>query len=98
MAEAGSRIRDGSLKPTEYVEAQLERARRLNPLLRCTITLAADPAIKDAQAAEDEISPGRTRGPLHSLPVGVKCRTASSCLRTTSTWRVLADRVTAHEA
>ena len=98
MAEAGSRIRDGSLKPTEYVEAQLERARRLNPLLRCTITLAADAAIKDAQAAEDEISHGRWRGPLHGIPVGVKDCIATAGLRTTANSRVLADWVPENDA
>src|SRR5947208_12228346 len=98
MAEAGSRIRDGSLKPTEYVEAQLERARRLNPLLRCTITLAADAAIKDAQSAEDEISHGRWRGPLHGIPVGVKDCIATAGLRTTANSRVLADWVPENDA
>ncbi len=93
VAEAGNRIREGSVKPTEYVEALVERARRLDPLLRCTITLAADAALEDARAAEDEILHGKGRGPLHGIPVGVKDCIATAGLRTTANSRVLADWV-----
>jgi len=98
VAEAGNRIREGSVKPTEYVEALVERARRLDPLLRCTITLAADAALEDARAAEDEILHGKGRGPLHGIPVGVKDCIATAGLRTTANSRVLADWVPENDA
>ncbi len=98
VAEAGRGIREGSVKPTEYVEALVERARRLDPLLRCTVTLATDAAIADARAAEDEILHGKWRGPLHGIPVGVKDCIATAGLRTTANSRVLADWVPENDA
>ena len=98
MAEAGHRIRDGSLKPTSYVEALIERARRLEPTLRCTITLAAETALADARTAEDEIGRGKWRGPLHGIPIGIKDCIATAGLRTTANSRVLTDWVPAEDA
>jgi aspartyl-tRNA(Asn)/glutamyl-tRNA(Gln) amidotransferase subunit A len=98
MAEAGRRIHEGCLNPTRYVQALSERARRLGPALRCTITLAAETALVDAKTAQDEIAQGTWRGPLHGVPIGVKDCIATARLRTTANSRVLADWVPAEDA
>ncbi|HEV2034250.1 MAG TPA: amidase [Candidatus Dormibacteraeota bacterium] len=98
VALAGRRIRDGSLTPTSYVEALIERVRRLDPRLRCTITLAAENALAAAQVAESEIGRGVWRGPLHGIPIGIKDCIATAGLRTTANSRVLADWVPADDA
>ncbi len=50
----------------------LERIRRLDPKLRCVITLTDQLALQQAKAADQEIAAGRYRGPLHGIPYGVK--------------------------
>jgi aspartyl-tRNA(Asn)/glutamyl-tRNA(Gln) amidotransferase subunit A len=98
VTEAGGRIRDGSLKPPDYVAALVERARRLDPILRCIVTLAAETALVDAQRAEGEILHGTWRGPLHGIPIGVKDCIATAGLRTTANSRVLIDWVPEKDA
>jgi aspartyl-tRNA(Asn)/glutamyl-tRNA(Gln) amidotransferase subunit A len=98
IAEASRGIRDGSLKPTRYVEALIDRALKLNAQLRCTITLAADTALADARAAEKEIGRGAWRGPLHGVPIGIKDCISTAGLLTTANSRVLADWVPAEDA
>ena len=91
-------MRDGSLAPTELVEALIERSRRLEPSLRCVITLAADAAVGAARVAESEIARGAWTGPLHGIPIGIKDSIATAGLRTTANSRVLADWVPEEDA
>jgi Asp-tRNA(Asn)/Glu-tRNA(Gln) amidotransferase A subunit family amidase len=50
----------------------LERLERFNPQLRCAITITREHALKQARQADDEITRGKYRGPLHGIPFGVK--------------------------
>jgi Asp-tRNA(Asn)/Glu-tRNA(Gln) amidotransferase A subunit family amidase len=50
----------------------LERLDRFNPKLRCVITLMREPALAQAERADQEISAGKYRGPLHGVPWGAK--------------------------
>ena len=98
LAAAGRRIRDGSLTPTRYVEALIERVRRLDPLLKSTITLSAETALAAARLAESEIGGGAWTGPLHGIPIGIKDCIATAGLRTTANSRLLADWVPVEDA
>ena len=98
VAAAGRRIHDGSLTPTSYVEALMEQVRRLDPVLRCTITLAAEAALAAARLAESEIRRGGWKGPMHGIPIGIKDCIATEGLRTSANSRVLGDWVPAQDA
>lgn len=50
----------------------LSRIERLDPKLRCIITLTRDVALAQAKNADAEIGAGKSRGPLHGIPYGVK--------------------------
>jgi Asp-tRNA(Asn)/Glu-tRNA(Gln) amidotransferase A subunit family amidase len=50
----------------------LARIERFNPILQCFVTVTADSARAEADAADRELSRGRARGPLHGVPYGVK--------------------------
>jgi Asp-tRNA(Asn)/Glu-tRNA(Gln) amidotransferase A subunit family amidase len=50
----------------------LQRIERLDPKLRCIITLTREFALAQAKKADAEIAAGRYRGPLHGIPYGVK--------------------------
>jgi len=98
VAAAGRLIRDGALAPSRYVGAMIDRVRQLDPMLRCTITLAAETALADAQSAELELGRGDWRGPLHGIPIGIKDCIATAGIRTTANSRLFTDWVPAEDA
>lgn len=50
----------------------LTQAKSLNPTVNAYISFREEAALAEAQAAEDEIRAGNTRGPLHGVPVALK--------------------------
>ena len=50
----------------------LDRLQKFNPHLRCAITITRELAIQQAKQADEEISRGHYRGPLHGIPWGGK--------------------------
>jgi amidase len=82
----------------ELLEIYLGRIERLNPALNAIVTIDAERALADADAADRAIARGQSRGPLHGLPITVKDCLATAGLRTTAGARELADYVPAHDA
>lgn len=72
ILEAGARFRAGTLTPTALTRACLERIAARNPALNAFITVLADSALAQAEAATREIAEGHSRGPLHGVPVSLK--------------------------
>jgi aspartyl-tRNA(Asn)/glutamyl-tRNA(Gln) amidotransferase subunit A len=97
-AQQSRLIRDRKLSPVELVEACLSRIARWNPVLRACITVLADRARAEARIAEDEITAGRWRGPLHGLPFGVKDQFNTKGIKTTLGSRILAENLPDHDA
>ncbi|HZR56157.1 MAG TPA: amidase [Terriglobales bacterium] len=50
----------------------LARLQRFNPKLRCVITLTPELALTQAKQADEEITAGKYRGPLHGIAWGTK--------------------------
>jgi hypothetical protein len=50
----------------------LDRLERLNPTLRCAVTIMRSQGLAEAARADAEIAAGKYRGPLHGIPYGVK--------------------------
>ncbi|MFB3884165.1 MAG: amidase [Thermodesulfobacteriota bacterium] len=65
-------IQNKELSPVEVVRAHLSRIEALEPKLNSFITLLADQALSAAKKAEKEIQAGRSLGPLHGIPFGLK--------------------------
>lgn len=91
-------IRKKELSPVDLTKASLQRIERYNPKLNGFITVTADQALRDAQAAEREIAQGRYRGLLHGIPISIKDLFATRGVRTTGGSKVLADWVPDHDA
>ena len=68
---------------TELTDLYLSRIERFDDVLRSVITVTADRAMEQATRADDEISRGRYRGPLHGIPWGAKDLLATRGYRTT---------------
>ena len=65
-------IENHQLTSDRLTRIYLERLERFNPQLRCAITITRDLALQQAKQADEEISQGKYRGPLHGIPWGGK--------------------------
>jgi aspartyl-tRNA(Asn)/glutamyl-tRNA(Gln) amidotransferase subunit A len=81
--ELSAQIRARKISPLALTNAYLERMTRLGPKLGAVATLTPELALAQASQAEKEIAAGRTRGPLHGIPCGVKDLLATRGIRTT---------------
>ena len=97
-AAAARAIAAGELSPVELMKALLARIARLDPKLNVFIRLDGDAAMAAARAAEAEITSGRSRGPLHGVPVGIKDIIDVAGLPTTCHSKLLIDNVAAADA
>lgn len=62
----------GDAGVVELIEAALERAQALQPVLGAFATLTPELARDQARTAEAELRAGHPRSPLHGLPVAIK--------------------------
>ncbi len=72
VAEAGRRLRAGTLTSEALTRHLLQRIEDLDPKLNAFITLTKERALSDAQRADAEFGAGKDRGPLHGIPYGLK--------------------------
>ena len=86
-------IQSKQVSPVEVVEAYLRRIDSLDFKFKSFITVLRRQALEDARRAEQEITRGDYRGPLHGIPVGVKDQLWTKGIRTTGGSRILADFV-----
>jgi aspartyl-tRNA(Asn)/glutamyl-tRNA(Gln) amidotransferase subunit A len=98
IAETASKIQSRRVSPLELTRLFLERIERFNPTLNAYITVTADDALAEAEKAEEEISRGRYRGPLHGIPFSIKDNIATKGVRTTAGSKILADWKPDHDA
>src|SRR5579864_5581883 len=71
-SELSHRIRLRQLSPLELTENYLDRSQKIGTRLNAYATLTPELALKQARAAEKEISAGKYRGPLHGIPYAAK--------------------------
>lgn len=65
-------IRDKEVSSAEVVEAFLKRIEEVNPKLNAVVQLAADRARAEAREADEALSRGESKGPLHGVPITLK--------------------------
>ncbi|MGP6175315.1 amidase [Corynebacterium sp. A21] len=70
--EVGALMARREISPVEVTERTLEHARKLNPVINAYISFRDEEARAEAKVAEEEILAGRSRGPLHGVPVALK--------------------------
>ncbi len=70
--EAAAGIRSGKISPVDLVEACLARIEHLEPTLKAWVAVDADGARRAARDCLADAQAGRSRGPLHGVPVGLK--------------------------
>ena len=86
-------IRDGQLGAREVTEAVLERIEAVEPKINSYITVCADVALAEADAADAAQARGYELGPLHGLPLGIKDLLNTKGIKTTFASYAFADNV-----
>lgn len=89
--ELASLIRLREVSPVEATEAYLERIHQVDGKLNSYITVTADRAMADARRAEQEITAGNYRGPMHGIPIAVKDQMFTKGILTTGGSTILKD-------
>jgi aspartyl-tRNA(Asn)/glutamyl-tRNA(Gln) amidotransferase subunit A len=97
IAEAGRRLRAGTLTPAGLTEHCLSRIASLDPLLNAFVLVTRERALADAERAERELKAGVDRGPMHGIPYALKDIYATAGIRTTCHSKLLIDNVPAED-
>jgi len=96
--ELGGLLRRREVTAQAVTEACLDRIEALNPHLNAFITVTRARAIERARRADQELTRGRDRGPLHGVPYALKDVIATRGILTTNGSRSSADWVPSFDA
>ena len=69
---AGKALREGRTSCVNLVQRCLAKIDEWEPKIRAWVTLDREGAIDHAITLDKELQSGKTRGPLHGIPIGVK--------------------------
>ncbi len=72
VRELAELVRTRKVSSAALTAMYSDRLKRLDPTLKCVITMTEDRAKAQAAEADRDIAAGRYRGPLHGLPWGAK--------------------------
>ena len=70
--EVGKLIADKEVTAVEVTQALLDHAHKLNGDVNAYISFRDEKALQEAETADQEIAAGRSRGPLHGVPMAIK--------------------------
>ncbi len=76
-------LRRRAISARELLQAYLARIAEVNPVVNAIVTMDAEGAMAQAQAADDALARGESLGPLHGLVVAHKDLRATKGMRTT---------------
>jgi Asp-tRNA(Asn)/Glu-tRNA(Gln) amidotransferase A subunit family amidase len=91
-------IEQRKLTSDRLTRIYLKRLEQYDPKLHCVITLTRELALAQAKQADEEISAGKYRGPLHGIPWGGKDLLDTAGVRTTYGAEPFRNRVPAEDA
>ncbi len=86
------------LSPVELTKVMLDRIEHHDGHLKSYATVTAEQAMAVAQQAEQEITAGNYRGPLHGVPIGVKDLLFTNGIRTMGGAYVMAAHIPKHDS
>jgi amidase len=83
VVDTAALLRTGRVSARETIAATLGRIERLEPTLRSFVTVAAEEALREADALDAKRLRGETLGLLHGVPIAVKDTIETAGIRTT---------------
>ncbi len=91
-------VRERKVSATEVLEAHLAQIALHNPKLNAIVTLDEERARRRAKEADEAIARGENWGLLHGVPVTIKDFYATAGLRTTCSYKPLANYIPQQDA
>jgi aspartyl-tRNA(Asn)/glutamyl-tRNA(Gln) amidotransferase subunit A len=98
LRQASDALRARRTSSLELTEACLRRIATYQRGLNAFITVAGDRARAQARAMDAELRAGKSRGPLHGVPIALKDNIDTAGIPTTAASALLADRIPAEDA
>ena len=98
IAEAGAALRAGELTATALAQDALARIAALDGALNSFITVTAERALADADAADAAFKAGLDAGPMQGVPYALKDIYDTAGIRTTCHSKLLVDNVPAADS
>lgn len=98
LAEASVLLQARRITSVELTEACLRRIETYNPKINAYITVLRQRALEQARTLDAEFRAGRSRGPLHGIPIALKDNIDTAGIRTTAASAVFDDRVPTEDA
>lgn len=96
--EQAQLIRNKKISVTQLITAHLDQIERLNPTLNAIVTLTAESALQEAQAADAALAKQAPLGALHGLPVAHKDLFLTKGVRTTFGSPIYQDFIPEHDS
>lgn len=96
--ELAALIREGQATSTDVVREHLERIKEHNDKFNALISVFEDEALATAAECDRETAEGRSRGPLHGVPVTIKEQFWIKGKSSTTNFKMLADFVAPEDA
>ena len=93
IAEAGAKLRDGSLTSAALTRHALDRIAKLDGALHAFVLVTEERALEDAARADAELAAGTDHGPMHGIPYALKDIYDTAGIRTTCHSKLLIDNV-----
>jgi amidase len=72
LDEVARRLKARKLSSVDATQAMLDRIAKLDPRLKSYATVTADRALADARRLDADTAAGKSRGPLHGVPIAIK--------------------------
>jgi aspartyl-tRNA(Asn)/glutamyl-tRNA(Gln) amidotransferase subunit A len=72
IAELGALLRSRRVSAVELAGHFLGRLEQLGPTYNAVVTVMRESALAEARSRDEELARGKSRGPLHGIPCGVK--------------------------
>ncbi len=98
LAEASRALQSGQTSSVALTEACLRQIETYNPKVNAFITVLREQALAEARSRDAERQAGKSRGPLHGIPLALKDNIDTAGVRTTAASAVFDDRVPAEDA
>ena len=93
IEEVAAKLRARKISAMELAQESIRCIHDKQPLLNAFITITEDLALEQARRADDELSRGIDRGPLHGIPYTLKDLFETRGIRTTAGSKIFADYV-----
>src|SRR3954469_22456709 len=98
LTEAAAKLRTGKLTSTQLTEACLQQIAALDSGINSFITVTAESALEQARVADSELQAGKSRGPLHGIPLALKDLLDVAGVKTTAGSALFANNIAGKDA